>query len=74
MVQAREPDDFVAQRNHWIIIKNKNYDRLREDTNGWQNFQDIVYSDDDAENVKRGYESLGAEMADIQILENLSFE
>ena len=48
MVQAGEPADFVAQRNYWIIIKNKNYDQLREDTNGWQNFQDIVYSDADA--------------------------
>ena len=72
MVQAPKAD-FVPERSYWIILKNKNYDVLRN-APGWENFADIPNVDADAENAKRGFISLGASIADIQIYENLSFD
>ena len=69
-----QPADFVASRSYWIIIKHRNYENLREDTDGWSTFQNIDAVDQDAQNAKAGFISLGANACDIQILENQSFK
>ena len=65
--------DFVPDRCYWIIIKNKNYDVLRNDPN-WSTFADIPNVDADSVNAKNGFISLGANIADINIVENASFD
>ena len=64
---------FVADRYYWIIIKNKNYEILRNDPN-WSAFADIPNVDADAVNAKNGFMSLGANICDITTVENASFE
>ena len=65
--------DFVPDRCYWIIIKNKNYDVLRTNA-AWANFADIPNVDADAVNAKNGFVSLGANIADIKIIEDASFD
>ena len=72
MAQAPKAD-FVPDRCYWIIIKNKNYEVLRNDPN-WSGFEDIPNVDADATNAKAGFISLGASIADITTVENASFE
>ena len=72
MAQAPKAD-FVPDRCYWIIIKNKNYEVLRNDPN-WSGFEDIPNVDADAMNAKAGFMSLGASIADITTVENASFE
>ena len=65
--------DFVPDRCYWIIIKNKNYEVLAQDPN-WSAFANIPNVDQDAVNAKNGFISLGANIADINIVENASFD
>ena len=65
--------DFVPDRCYWIIIKNKNYEVLAQDP-GWSAFANIPNVDQDAVNAKKGFVSLGANIADINIVEDASFD
>lgn len=65
--------DFVPDRSYWIIIKNKNYEVLAQDPN-WSAFANIPNVDQDAVNAKKGFQSLGANIADITTVENASFD
>ena len=65
--------DFVPDRCCWIIIKNKNYEILAQDPN-WSAFANIPNVDHDAINAKKGFMSLGANFADITIVEDASFD
>ena len=71
MVEALgPPSDFVPQKFVWVIIKNKIYLDLRTNDPDW-NFKDIEYVDEDAENARRGFLSLGADPNDIILAEDL---
>ena len=71
MVEAVGPPvDFVPQKYVWVIIKNKVYLDLRTNDADW-NFKDIEYVDNDAENARRGFLSLGADPNDIIVGEDL---
>lgn len=77
LVEKRAPiqDDtscFIAQRCKWVIVKNRNYEKLRE-MDGYKGFADIPQVDADATNVKNGVLGLGARRADIIEIENASF-
>lgn len=77
MIEKRAPiqDDtscFIAQRCKWVIVKNRNYEKLRV-MDGYKGFADIPQVDADATNVKNGVLGLGARRADIIEIENASF-
>ena len=65
--------EFIPQRYYWIVIKNKRYDKLRQQP-GWQGFQDIPNVDDDTINAKNGFKELGANLTEIQIYEDVNFK
>ena len=63
---------FIAARQKWIIIKNRNYEKLRMFP-GYTKFADLEHVDTDAVNVRRGIEGLGARTSDIIEIENADF-
>ena len=63
-------DNFVPQKFIWVLVLNKNYDLLREQS-GYESFHDLTHVDNDAKNTKAGFKYLGAETSDMLVLEDL---
>ena len=45
---------FRPNHYKWVIIKNRRYDALRRDHEGYGGFQDIDQVEDDARNFRAG--------------------
>ena len=65
---------FRPNHYKWVIIKNRRYDALRRDHEGYGGFQDIDQVEDDARNVRKGIMGLGARRMDIVEIEDSDFK
>jgi len=72
-VNQNRTNSIIPERCKWVIIKNRNYEKLRQ-MEGYGSFADIPHVDTDATNVKKGVLGLGARRSDIIELENASFD
>ena len=71
MATAEEP--FRPHYFKWVIIKNRHYSRLRDES-GYHGFDDIDQVDADARNVKTGIMGLGARRMDIMEIEDADYK
>ena len=62
-----KPDHFK-----WIIIKNKTYNHMRTFEH-YENFGDLLQTENDAINVRKGILELGGREEDIQQIDEADF-
>ena len=65
---------FIPHKYKWVIVKNRRYDALRRDFEGYEGFQDINQVEDDARNVRAGIMGLGARLMDITEIADANFK
>ena len=61
---------FVPQKFIWVLVLNKNYDLLRQQS-GYESFHDLTHVENDAKNTKAGFKQLGAKDRDMLVFEDL---
>ena len=72
MATAAE-ENFRPHYFKWVIIKNRHYNKLREEP-GYRKFADIEQVEADARNVKTGIMGLGARRMDIIEIEDCDYK
>ena len=68
--------DAHFRPNHfkWLIVKNRHYNDLRTEMEGYHGFQDIDQVEADARNVRNGIIGLGARRIDILEIGDANFK
>ena len=69
-VSGARANHFVPQKFIWVLVLNKNYDLLRQQT-GYESFHDLTHVENDAKNTKAGFKQLGANNIDMLVFEDL---